>query len=223
MMKLLTAASCAAILAATDAAQAQIPQGYPYYPQTLYQNCYQPPMPGLIGALMNAARAQQMAACQQQKALEAQQRAAYAETQRQQALAAQQQAQAAQQAAWAAQQKEAEAKGQAAIKVAKAKEEARQAAQKAAEESPDNICRNQAMGKMEIDQMNALQLSHHTGRQVIDIEHVTTIEAPSNAAETMVCHGTFLFSSGVREPGTVTFRKNLAGDPIIVWKSDLAY
>ena len=73
------------------------------------------------------------------------------------------------------------------------------------------------------DQMNALQLSHHTGRQVIDIEHVTTIEAPSNAAETMVCHGTFLFSSGVREPGTVTFRKNLAGDPIIVWKSDLAY
>jgi hypothetical protein len=221
MTRLLTAASCATILVAVTA-QAQVPQGYPYYPQTPYQNCYQPPMPGLIGALTNVIRSQQMAACQRQQAMEAQQRAAYAEVQRQQALAAQQQAQAAQQAASAAQQKEAEAIRQAAIKVAKAKDEARKAAQKAAEESPDNICRSQAMGKMEIDQMNALQLSHHTGRQVVDIEHVTTIEAPSSTTETMVCHGIFLFASGAKEPGTVTFRKNLAGDPIIVWKSDYA-
>jgi hypothetical protein len=79
------------------------------------------------------------------------------------------------------------------------------------------------MAKMEIHEINAMHIFHNADVQVIDIEHVTTVAAPSNTSETVVCHGTFLFSNGARKPGTLTFRKNIAGDPIILWKSDYAY
>jgi Skp family chaperone for outer membrane proteins len=128
MMKLLAAASCVALLAATGA-KAQSPLGY---------DCRVPQIPGLVGAIVGLAQTQQRAACQQ-AAEQAQLRAAW-EQQHQRDVAAAQQA--AQQAAWAEQQRQAEARRQADIKQAEAQERARQVAQKAAEDAPDNACRS---------------------------------------------------------------------------------
>jgi hypothetical protein len=203
MIKLLAAASCVALLAATGA-KAQSPLGY---------DCRVPQIPGLVGAIVGLAQTQQRAACQQ-AAEQAQLRAAW-EQQHQRDVAAAQQA--AQQAAWAEQQRQAEARRQADIKQAEAQERARQVAQKAAEDAPDNACRSPDTARAMMKSLNDAHVIRH-GESVIDMEHVTTVRTPSG--DGMACHVTLVFTNEGRVKGTFSFQKNIVGDPIFEWKTD---
>jgi hypothetical protein len=95
----------------------------------------------------------------------------------------------------------------------------RQAAQKAAEEAPDNLCRDPAIARMEMDDLNLNHVANY-GLRIIDVKHITTVVAPSNISETLVCYGVVELSDGANISGTITFRKNAAGDPIFTWASD---
>ena len=86
-------------------------------------------------------------------------------------------------------------------------------AQTTAETSPNNICRESQTARKLLDSFN--ELDWPLPRQAIDIEHLVTVHADN---ETMSCHGTFVIKDGQRLEGTLAFRLNVAGDPIVQWK-----
>ena len=79
-----------------------------------------------------------------------------------------------------------------------------------AENSPNNLCRDPAVARQLITDFNRLT----TWQQAVDIEHLTT-----NVGGTAdrSCHGVFVLTNGQRLEGNVTYRKNVAGDPIVAW------
>jgi hypothetical protein len=176
-----------------------------YYPQT--DPCA-PPGPGLAGIVNQFNAAQRAQACQQERdAVMRQQQAAYAAAQ------AQQQAVNA-----AAQAREAEA--QRAAAQARAEEGARvaavAAAQTAAETSPDNFCRQPDTARNLIDQYNGMDWAGLVTRRVVDIEHLVTIKKDPESA-TLICHGVWVHTNGMKLEGTMTLHPNVAGDIIVSW------
>jgi hypothetical protein len=79
---------------------------------------------------------------------------------------------------------------------------------------------------MEMEQFNALldtnMPDRPPGSKVLDIEHVTTLSEPDDASGKLICHGTFEFANGLTVRGTLTFTKNIAGDPITSWHPDFS-
>ena len=89
----------------------------------------------------------------------------------------------------------------------------------AAENAPDNMCRQPKVARAVMDGWNELDAFHAADVHVIDIEHFTTV-AWHAADQTFACHGVFVTNKGWRVVGTALFKKNVAGDPMFVWQRD---
>ena len=141
------------------------------------------------------ARAAALAAQQQQDASDRQQAA-----NRQAKLDAEQQAAA---------QRDAETK-------AKLTEETRLANLRAAEESPDNYCKEPSTAGAVINYYNSLVRAGDAAFSAVDIEHLIT-EQFDKKARTMSCHGTFVLTNGNRRDGSIITRPNVAGTIIVTF------
>jgi hypothetical protein len=141
------------------------------------------------------ARAAALAAQQQQDASDRQQAA-----NRQAKLDAEQQAAA---------QRDAETK-------AKLTEETRLANLRAAEESPDNYCKEPSTAGTVINYYNSLVRAGDAAFSAVDIEHLIT-EQFDKKARTMSCHGTFVLTNGNRRDGSIITRPNVAGTIIVTF------
>lgn len=164
-----------------------------------YDPC-QPPRSGdILGAIINQMNAQQRAlACQQA-------RDAAMRQQRSEAIAQQTREAEAQRAAARAR---ADAEAQA---------RARNAAQVAAERSSDNFCREPDTARNLIHEYNRMEWQGFVTRHVVDIEHLVTIKKdPENL--TLICHGIWVHTNGVRLEGTMTMHPNVAGDIVVSWE-----
>jgi hypothetical protein len=183
-----------------------------------------------------AAYAQQQAdiAAQQQRRAEAERRRA-AEQQREaqaRAAMAEQEAEARAMALVAQQQLEADERRQTAIRQAKLEaeqeaaarreadararqvEETRIANLRAAEESPNNHCKEQSIAGRVIEYYNSLVKAGNAAFTAVDIEHLIT-EQFDDKARTMSCHGTFVLTNGDRRSGSISARLNVAGTIIV--------
>jgi hypothetical protein len=206
-----------AILAATlvgffsAAAEAQ------YYPNPCQER--PPQVPGLLGIIANQMAAQRQAqACAQWRSSEAIRRQSEAaqEQAKQEEL---QRQQIAEQAAAAAQAQRDAANREHARQAALAAQAAAHAAQIAAENSTDNHCRDQEFARLMIQEFNRFRMMKRVEQEVIDIEHVTTTKLDAEHSD-VICHGTFVTTDGLHLTGSLEMRKNIAGDPIILWKAD---
>jgi len=80
-----------------------------------------------------------------------------------------------------------------------------------AETSPNNSCKDPDVARQLIMDFNNLS----KGRvEAVDIEHLTT-----NVGVTAdrSCHGVFVLTNGLRLEGNLSYRQNVAGDPIVRW------
>jgi hypothetical protein len=84
-------------------------------------------------------------------------------------------------------------------------------AQRNAETSPDNVCREPQTARKLLDTFNGFDWLLHA----FDIEHLATVRAGD---ETISCHGNFMMKGGQQLEGTITFKLNVAGDPIATWE-----
>jgi hypothetical protein len=141
------------------------------------------------------ARAVALAAQQQQDAYDRQQAAS-----RQAKLDAEQQATA---------QRDAETK-------ARLREETRLANLRAAEESPENYCKEPSTAGAVINYYNSLVRAGDAAFSAVDIEHLIT-EQFDKKAGTMSCHGTFVLTNGSRRDGSIIARPNVAGSIIFTF------
>lgn len=187
-----------------------------------------------------AAQDQAAANAQQQAAVAAQQQHR-AEVERKRAAEAHARAYAAQQgadaraAALAVQQQQAEDDRQrAAIQQAKLdaeqlavaqrdadakatqQEETRLANLRAAEESPDNYCKEPSTAGAVINYYNSLVRAGDAAFAAVDIEHLITEQFDAKA-KTMSCHGTFVLTNGSRRDGSIIARPNVAGTIIFTF------
>lgn len=89
----------------------------------------------------------------------------------------------------------------------------------AAEKSPNNYCKKQDVAKAVIEGWNGLDGFKDEGLKVVDIEHLTTVTFDSDA-QRYSCHGVFMTNKGLNILGTITLRRNVAGDPIVAWERD---
>jgi membrane peptidoglycan carboxypeptidase len=94
-----------------------------------------------------------------------------------------------------------------------------QRAQLAAEQSPDNKCRQPKFAGGLMDQFNDFDVFKSAGVKSVDIEHLTTVTWDQDNLR-VVCHGTFVLSNGGRLTGTLQMKPNVAGDMIVQWKAD---
>lgn len=192
-----------------------------YYPNPCA--AYRPPQPGLIGAIVNPMIAQQQAQACAQAQHDAELRRQYDTAQAQYRAQAQQAAAAAKQRQVEQQQAVEQATAAArAKKQAEQREHARQvevAAQLAAESSPDNYCHEPKLAKVMIEEFNRFKPMKTMDEQVVDIEHVTTRKFDAGQSD-VICHGTFVTTNGRNLVGTFEMKKNIAGDPIVLWKRD---
>ncbi len=100
----------------------------------------------------------------------------------------------------------------AAVARAKQEKEAKQAAaQTAAEELPENHCKEPDVARLMITQFNQFKPMKNLDEQVIGPEHVTTVKFDL-AHTDMVRHGTFLTTGGLELTGAFEMRKNIAGN-----------
>ena len=161
--------------------------------------------------------------CRQQRLIMQQQQeqmAAEQERVRQAAIAQQRRAEAEHRAAIArAEQAQREAEGEAARRDAAAREDAAQraAAQLAAENAPDNYCRNRDFAREILNTFNNLGKSR--GVAALDIEHgiTTSFDAKEHSVS---CHGDFMLTSGQRLTGTLSIQPNVAGDMLTRWRAE---
>ena len=119
-----------------------------------------------------------------------------------------------------AEQRRAEAeRRQAMLRAAQALQQAedRAAAQLAAENSPNNHCKEPELAGMVLSGFNDL-LSRH-GIEAVDIEHLTTIRFDAGA-KSVSCHGDFMLINGRRFSGTMSIHPNVAGEIITHWRAD---
>src|SRR6516165_10639212 len=83
----------------------------------------------------------------------------------------------------------------------------------AAENSPDNVCREPKTAGMVLDAFNSMDWPD--GRRAIDIEHLVTIA--NNGDNYVSCHGVWDLKDGRQIEGTLTVKSNVAGNPIAQW------
>jgi hypothetical protein len=86
------------------------------------------------------------------------------------------------------------------------------AARIAAENSPDNQCREPNFARKLIDAFNDLDWIDR--RKAVDIEHLVTLP------QGVKCHGVWVLTDGRRIEGTLTIKPNVAGDTIVEFKSE---
>jgi hypothetical protein len=173
-----------------------------------------------------AQAAQQTAIAQQQRAAAVAHAAQIAQAQaaaRQSALdlaaAEAAQRQAAQDRADAA--ASAQAQRDAAAAQARVDAENRAAAQLAAENSPDNHCKEQKIAGELMLNFNNIQTVQDYNIQSVDIEHLTTIKFEVVQGKNVyVCHGVFVLMNGRHVPGTLATRINVAGNIIVRFTTD---
>jgi hypothetical protein len=91
--------------------------------------------------------------------------------------------------------------------------------QVAAENAPDNMCRQPKVARAVMDGWNGLDAFRAADVRVIDIEHFTTVSWHA-ADQSFTCHGVFLTNKGWRVVGTTVIKRNVAGDPLFVWQRD---
>jgi hypothetical protein len=97
---------------------------------------------------------------------------------------------------------------------AKLVEETRIANLRAAEESPENLCKEPSTAGQVINYYNSLVKAGNAGFSAIDIEHLITEQFDPDA-RTMSCHGTFVLTNGNRRMGSIVARTNVAGSVIV--------
>lgn len=90
--------------------------------------------------------------------------------------------------------------------------DAANAAQYAAEVSPDNRCHNPLVAGELIKNFNSLSSDANTP-MAVDIEHLTTRRYES--VSVYACRGVFVLSNGQRVSGVLFSRLNVANDPIV--------
>lgn len=214
------AAGTVALIPALGRAQSDDPmQSVPGYPTPAA--C----LPLAKGYMVNQYAQQQIqAACDQALAV---QREAYREKQAriaEQARIAAERAQAAAdaQAAQAAAQVAAEAAAERAQEIAaEADRKRKELAEAAAENSPDNVCKDQTTAGIVMSTVNKMIQPKFGGEdgnptKIIDMTHIVTVK---NAGGTLACHGVMLLSDGNTLEGTLTQRPNAAGDMIALWEA----
>ena len=90
----------------------------------------------------------------------------------------------------------------------------------ALEQAPDNRCRVPDVARMMMDQWNDFDTMKNNGVKVVDIEHLITVLYDSESA-VLACHGVFVTNKGFNVAGTLSMKKNVAGDPIFNWSADV--
>ena len=95
-----------------------------------------------------------------------------------------------------------------------------EAAQLAAENSPDNKCHDPVVAGILIADFNNLAKDANTP-SAVDIEHLTTKRYDSS--DIFVCRGIFVLTIGTRLPGVISSRLNVANDPIISFSVSAFY
>jgi hypothetical protein len=171
-----------------------------------------------------AAQQRQRAEAERKHATEAQARAALVRQEadaRAAALAVQQQQDAHDRQQAAIQQAKLDAEQQATAQrdadaKARLKEETRVANLRAAEDSPDNHCKEPSTAGMVIDSYNSLVRAGDAAFTAVDIEHLITEQFDAKA-KTMSCHGTFVLTNGSRRDGSIIARPNVAGTIIVTF------
>jgi hypothetical protein len=88
-----------------------------------------------------------------------------------------------------------------------------------AENSADNVCREQAVARAVMTGWNGIDQFKAHGVTVIDIEHLTT-SAADRSAHTYTCHGVYVTDQGDKVMGSITVKRNVVGDPIAIWTRD---
>jgi hypothetical protein len=78
----------------------------------------------------------------------------------------------------------------------------------------ENLCNTAKYGGAILQIYNDLA-KDHSMPEAVDIEKMVT-PVTDDSIE-MSCHGVFVFTTGARVEGTVTVRKNIAGDMISEW------
>jgi hypothetical protein len=122
-------------------------------------------------------------------------------------------------------QERAEAQSRARQEAAEAEErmrvinENRAAAQLAAENSPDNRCKDHEIAGELLQTFNGFQSVRDISLQAVDIEHLTTV-AFDKGQHVYVCHGAFVLMNGVHEIGTLSTKLNVAGNVIASFHAD---
>jgi hypothetical protein len=162
-----------------------------------------------------AAQRQRRAADERRHAVERQQEAnarAMAEAAQQEQASYERQQAAARQAKLNAEQQAAEQQDADARK--KLVEETRVANLLAAEQSPNNYCKEQSVAGDVINHYNSLVAAGNRALSAVDIEHLIT-EQFDKQARTSSCHGTFVMTNGSRRSGSVVARPNVAGTIIV--------
>ena len=99
---------------------------------------------------------------------------------------------------------------------ARLKEETRVANLRAAENSPDNHCKEPSTAGMVINSYNSLVRAGDAAFTAVDIEHLITEQFDAKA-KTMSCHGTFVLTNGSRRDGSIIARPNVAGTIIVTF------
>ena len=92
-------------------------------------------------------------------------------------------------------------------------------AEVAAERSADNHCRVPDIARALMTEWNDFDQFKELNIRVVDIEHLTTKKFDPETGE-MACHGLFKTTRGMDLLGTLSTRKNVAGDPIFSWNRD---
>jgi hypothetical protein len=99
--------------------------------------------------------------------------------------------------------------------------ENRAAAQLAAENAPNNRCREPAIAGGLMTEFNSFESVQDANIQSVDIEHLTTISFDTVQGKNVyACHGVFVLMNGRHVPGTLTTRLNVAGNVIVRFSTD---
>ena len=123
-----------------------------------------------------------------------------------------------------AQRKDAEADAEAAREKqqkedAEAQRRSAYVAQTAAEQSSENRCKEPEIARSVMEEWSGFDAAKDANIRAIDIEHLTTTAFDPDKG-VLACHGIFKTNKGFDILGTLTIRKNVAGDPISTWHSD---
>jgi hypothetical protein len=97
--------------------------------------------------------------------------------------------------------------------------ENRAAAQLAAENSPDNLCKDHKVAGELLQTFNGFQSVQDSNLQAVDIEHLTTVKFDKDQ-HVYVCHGAFVLMNGVHRIGTISTKLNVAGTVIANFHAD---
>jgi multidrug efflux pump subunit AcrA (membrane-fusion protein) len=115
----------------------------------------------------------------------------------------------------------AQAERDAAVAKLQRENEDRASAQLAAENSPDNHCKQPKIAGELMVNFNNIQLVQDYNVQSVDIEHLTTIRFDIIQGQNIyVCHGVFVLMNGRHVPGTLATRINVAGNVIVRFTAD---